>query len=287
MSERLRRSDSTSRTCASARSRTSGRGAARGARCSASPDTPTWCRPDRSRNGRAIRSRPSIRDGLLYGRGAADMKSGLAAMLTACEEFVARAPAPPRQHRVPDHQRRGGAVGRRHAPRGRGAERAAARRIDWCLVGEPSSENVLGDTIKIGRRGSLSGRLTVHGVQGHIAYPQLADNPDPRARARARRARLAQLGSRQRALSADQLSGVEHRRRHRRAERDPGRAQGALQPALLDRADRRVAAGDRRAHPARARRQVLARLVHLRLPVPDGARHLVGGRGARSARSSR
>src|SRR6202021_4185578 len=49
--------------------------------------------------------------------------------------------------------------------------------IDWCLVGEPSSENTLGDTIKIGRRGSLSGRLTVHGIQGHIAYPQFADNP--------------------------------------------------------------------------------------------------------------
>ncbi len=55
--------------------------------------------------------------------------------------------------------------------------RERGQRIDWCLVGEPSSEAVLGDTIKVGRRGSLSGRLTVHGVQGHIAYPQLADNP--------------------------------------------------------------------------------------------------------------
>ena len=57
------------------------------------------------------------------------------------------------------------------------ALKARGERIDWCLVGEPSSEQVFGDTIKIGRRGSLSGRLTVHGVQGHIAYPQLADNP--------------------------------------------------------------------------------------------------------------
>jgi succinyl-diaminopimelate desuccinylase len=55
--------------------------------------------------------------------------------------------------------------------------RSRGEAIDWCLVGEPSSESVLGDTIKIGRRGSLSGRLTVHGIQGHIAYPQLADNP--------------------------------------------------------------------------------------------------------------
>jgi succinyl-diaminopimelate desuccinylase len=55
--------------------------------------------------------------------------------------------------------------------------RARGRHIDWCLIGEPSSEKQLGDTIKIGRRGSLSGRLTVHGVQGHIAYPQTADNP--------------------------------------------------------------------------------------------------------------
>ncbi len=55
--------------------------------------------------------------------------------------------------------------------------RDRGERIDWCIVGEPSSERMLGDTVKIGRRGSLSGRLTVHGVQGHIAYPQLADNP--------------------------------------------------------------------------------------------------------------
>jgi succinyl-diaminopimelate desuccinylase len=119
---------------------------------------------------------PVIRDGVLYGRGAADMKSGLAAMLTACEEFIGR---------HPDHR---GSIAflitsDEEGPSIDGTKRVVEllrsrnESIDWCLVGEPSSESALGDTIKIGRRGSLSGRLTVHGVQGHIAYPQLADNP--------------------------------------------------------------------------------------------------------------
>jgi succinyl-diaminopimelate desuccinylase len=119
---------------------------------------------------------PVIRDGVLYGRGAADMKSGLAAMVTACEDFVGR---------HPDHR---GSIAflitsDEEGPSIDGTKRVVevlkSRResIDWCLVGEPSSESVLGDTIKIGRRGSLSGRLTVHGIQGHIAYPQFADNP--------------------------------------------------------------------------------------------------------------
>ncbi len=119
---------------------------------------------------------PVIRDGWLYGRGAADMKSGLAAMVAACEEFLAR-------HRNPR-----GSIGflitsDEEGPSVDGTRRvvevlkARGERIDWCVVGEPSSETQLGDTIKIGRRGSLSGRLTVQGTQGHIAYPHLADNP--------------------------------------------------------------------------------------------------------------
>ena len=119
---------------------------------------------------------PVITDGVLYGRGAADMKSGLAAMLTASEEFVARHAG----HRgsiaflITSDEEGPSVEGTRKVVE---VLRERGERIDWCLVGEPSSEKVLGDTLKIGRRGSLSGRLTVHGVQGHVAYPQNADNP--------------------------------------------------------------------------------------------------------------
>ena len=119
---------------------------------------------------------PTIRDGVLFGRGAADMKSGLAAMVTATEDFVAR---------HPNHK---GSIAflitsDEEGPSVDGTKRvvetlnARQERIDYCVVGEPSSEKAIGDTIKIGRRGSLSGRLTVHGVQGHVAYPQMAENP--------------------------------------------------------------------------------------------------------------
>jgi succinyl-diaminopimelate desuccinylase len=119
---------------------------------------------------------PVIKNGVLYGRGAADMKSGLAAMVTACEEFLGRYPS----HRgtiaflITSDEEGPSVDGTRRVVE---VLRERRETIDWCLVGEPSSESALGDTIKIGRRGSLSGRLTVHGVQGHIAYPQFADNP--------------------------------------------------------------------------------------------------------------
>jgi succinyl-diaminopimelate desuccinylase len=119
---------------------------------------------------------PLIKEGIVYGRGAADMKSGLAAMVTACEEFVGSHP----HHRgsiaflITSDEEGPSVDGTRRVVE---VLRERNESIDWCLVGEPSSETLLGDTIKIGRRGSLSGRLTVHGVQGHIAYPQFADNP--------------------------------------------------------------------------------------------------------------
>jgi succinyl-diaminopimelate desuccinylase len=119
---------------------------------------------------------PAIRDGVLYGRGAADMKSGLAAMTTATEEFLQQHGA----HRgtvaflITSDEEGPSVDGTKRV-----METLAARgaRIHWCVVGEPSSEVTVGDSIKIGRRGSLSARLTVHGVQGHVAYPKLADNP--------------------------------------------------------------------------------------------------------------
>jgi succinyl-diaminopimelate desuccinylase len=119
---------------------------------------------------------PVIQGGLLHGRGAADMKSGLAAMVTAAERFLARHPEHPGTLAfLLTSDEEGAAVdGTRRVIE---VLESRGERIDWCVVGEPTSLATLGDTIKIGRRGSLSCQLTVHGVQGHIAYPQLADNP--------------------------------------------------------------------------------------------------------------
>ncbi len=119
---------------------------------------------------------PQIRDGMLYGRGAADMKGSLAAMVTACERFIDRHPG----HRgaiafLLTSDEEGPSVDGtvkvvEHLEQGR-------EKIDWCIVGEPTCSDRLGDVIKNGRRGSLNGILTVKGVQGHVAYPHLARNP--------------------------------------------------------------------------------------------------------------
>jgi succinyl-diaminopimelate desuccinylase len=119
---------------------------------------------------------PTLRDGQLWGRGAADMKGSLAAMVTACERFLARHPAPTGDIAfLLTSDEEGPAVDGTV----RVLETLAARgeRIDWCLVGEPTSLERVGDAVKNGRRGSLNGRLRVHGVQGHIAYPARAENP--------------------------------------------------------------------------------------------------------------
>ncbi|MCB1670750.1 MAG: succinyl-diaminopimelate desuccinylase, partial [Pseudomonadales bacterium] len=118
---------------------------------------------------------PSERDGLLYGRGAADMKGSLAAMVCACEEFLqTREPAGSLGFLITSDEE-GPAVNGTVQVMKWLDERGI--NIDYCLVGEPSSSVKLGDTVKIGRRGSINGHLTVTGIQGHVAYPQLADNP--------------------------------------------------------------------------------------------------------------
>ena len=123
---------------------------------------------------------PEIRDGILYGRGAADMKSSIAAMVTACERFVAS---------QPDHF---GSIaflitsdeeGKATNGTVKVVETLEARgeKIDWALIGEPSSHERVGDVCKNGRRGSIGARLVIHGIQGHVAYPHKVDNPIHRA----------------------------------------------------------------------------------------------------------
>ncbi len=119
---------------------------------------------------------PTVRDGRLYGRGAADMKTSVAAFVVAIEEFLeAGAGHAGRIALLLTSDEEGPATDGTV----RVVETLAARgeRIDFCIVGEPTSVTRLGDTVKNGRRGSLSGRLTVIGVQGHVAYPHLARNP--------------------------------------------------------------------------------------------------------------
>jgi len=119
---------------------------------------------------------PEIRDGMLYGRGAADMKSSLAAMLTATEAFVAAHPNHPGSLAFlltsdEEGDATDGTVAVVEALKARGES------LDFCVIGEPTSVDTLGDMIKNGRRGSLSGVLTVKGIQCHIAYPHLGRNP--------------------------------------------------------------------------------------------------------------
>lgn len=120
---------------------------------------------------------PTIRDGRLYGRGAADMKGSVAAMVVALEQFVATHP----HHRgriglllTSDEEGPTNLDGVRKVVE---HFRAVGERIDWCVVGEPSAKERLGDLVRVGRRGSLSGTLSVRGVQGHVAYPEKALNP--------------------------------------------------------------------------------------------------------------
>jgi len=119
---------------------------------------------------------PTIREGKLYGRGAADMKGGIASFMTAVERFVA------------NHPNHSGSIAVMMTSDEEGIATNGVvkvvnileqrqEKIDWCLVGEPSSDKKIGDVIRVGRRGSLCAKLTVIGIQGHVAYPDLAENP--------------------------------------------------------------------------------------------------------------
>jgi len=120
---------------------------------------------------------PVERDGYLYGRGAADMKGSLAAFVTAIEAFVAAHPRSPGSIALLVTSDEEGPLNTDGTVKVVEALRARGETIDYCIVGEPSSVERLGDMIKNGRRGTLTGVLTVHGVQGHVAYPHLARNP--------------------------------------------------------------------------------------------------------------
>ena len=119
---------------------------------------------------------PEIRDGYLFGRGAADMKGSLAAMVVAAERFVSKHPS----HQgslaflITSDEEGDAYYGTEAVVKQLTAEGEV---IDWALIGEPSSSHILGDTVKVGRRGSLLGRLRIKGKQGHVAYPDLAKNP--------------------------------------------------------------------------------------------------------------
>jgi succinyl-diaminopimelate desuccinylase len=123
---------------------------------------------------------PTIRDGLLYGRGAADMKSGVAAMTTALARFVEAHPGHTGSLALLLTSDEEGAA-TDGVVKVMDVLQARGDRIDWCVIGEPSSFDRLGDVIRVGRRGSLCGTLQVAGIQGHVAYPDQADNPIHRA----------------------------------------------------------------------------------------------------------
>ena len=119
---------------------------------------------------------PEIRDGVLYGRGAADMKGSVAAFVVALEAFVAAHPRHPgKVALLLTSDEEGDAIDgvRKVAD----VFRERGERIDWCITGEPSSKHALGDLLRVGRRGTLSATLTVRGIQGHVAYPDKARNP--------------------------------------------------------------------------------------------------------------
>ncbi len=175
---------------------------------------------------------PTERDGMLYGRGAADMKGSVAAMVVAIERFVKAHPA------------HAGTVGLLLTSDEEGVAlhgvrevvghfEATGQRIDACVVGEPSAKAVLGDLIRVGRRGSLSGTPDRAWRAGPRGIPGKSEEPDPCLRAGAVRAGVGALGRRQRRFPAHVVPGVQHQRGHGREQRHPRRTGGVDQLSLL------------------------------------------------------
>ncbi|MFA5982659.1 MAG: succinyl-diaminopimelate desuccinylase [Methylococcaceae bacterium] len=119
---------------------------------------------------------PSLREGKLFGRGAADMKSGIAAFMTAVERFLARYPEPQGSIAILMTSDEEG-IASHGVVKVIEVLEQRQEKIAWCLVGEPSSHQKIADVIRVGRRGSLCAKLTINGIQGHVAYPELAENP--------------------------------------------------------------------------------------------------------------
>ena len=197
----------------------------------------------------------SLRDGALWGRGAVDMKGAIAAFIAAVERWLAERScgfAGSISLLITGDEEGAGVNGTKRVLEWLTARGEA---LDACLVGEPTSATALGDMIKIGRRGSLTGRLTVHGVQGHTAYPHLADNAAHRLVAMLHALTISRARPRLRAFSAFDLAGLDDRYRQPGRERDPSRRAGGIQHPLqrsldrrdLETLDRRAARRGRRA----------------------------------------
>ena len=191
----------------------------------------------------------AVEDGMLYGRGAVDMKGGIACMLSATLAFLAE--------RGPDF---GGSIGflitgDEEGPALNGTvklldwARSRGERFDHCLLGEPTNPSRLGETIKIGRRGSLTGRLTVHGRQGHVAYPHRAENPIPGMLRPRLGARCRAHRRRHRAFRRLESRVHDAGRRQPGHQRDPRGGEGGVQHPLQRGLERRE---PRRGNPAPA-----------------------------------
>ena len=247
---------------------------------------PTWCRPGPLEKWHSDPFEPTEREGLLFGRGAADMKTSIAAFVVACERLVAAHPAHPGSVALlitsdEEGPALDGTVKVVEALKARGET------IDYCIVGEPSSHEKFGDTIKNGRRGTLHGHLKVNGRQGHVAYPHRARNP------------VHQLAPALADLVAEKWDdGNEHfppttfqvSNIHAGTGAFniiPGEVRGELQLPLLDREHRRDAEAARACDLRPPRPRLRAALGAGRQALPHAARPARGHAHRRGARGDR